>query len=68
MVIKFQDLKKKSIDQLKAELLVIREEQFKLRMKHRTGQLNETDQLSKLRKNIAQIKTLINENNEGTKI
>ncbi len=68
MVIKFQDLKKKSIDQLKAELLVTREEQFKLRMKHRTGQLNETDQLSKLRKNIAQIKTLINENNKGTKI
>ena len=30
-------------------------------MKHRTGQLNETSELKKVRKKIAQIKTVINE-------
>jgi ribosomal protein L29 len=32
-----------------------------LRIKHKTGQLNETSELLKVRKNIARIKTVINE-------
>ena len=56
-----QDLRKKNLEQLDAELLVTREEQFNLRIKHKTGQLNETNQLGSARKKIARIKTLMNE-------
>ena len=55
------DLRKKNIDQLNAELISARESQFALRIKHKTGQLNETSDLMKVRKKIAQIKTVINE-------
>ena len=56
-----QDLRKKNLEQLDAELLATREEQFNLRIKHKTGQLNETNQLGSARKKIARIKTLMNE-------
>ena len=49
-----QDLRKKDIKALKSLVLEIRENQFKNRMKHKTGQLSD-------RKKIAQIKTIINE-------
>ena len=55
------DLRKKNMQQLDAELLTARESQFGLRIKHKTGQLNETSDLMKVRKKIAQIKTVINE-------
>lgn len=55
------DLRKKNLEQLNAELIVVREEQFGLRIKHKTGQLNETSDLKKIRKKVALIKTLINE-------
>ena len=56
------DLRKKKIDQLNAELISAREAQFSLKIKHKTGQLNETSDLEKVRKKIALIKTLINQN------
>ena len=43
------DLRKKNIEQLNAELLSARETQFGLRIKHKTGQLNEVSDLKKLR-------------------
>ena len=55
------DLRKKNLEKLDAELVSARESQFGLRIKHRTGQLNETSELKKVRKKIAQIKTVINE-------
>jgi len=55
------DLRKKSFEQLSAELMSAREIQFGLRIKHKTGQLNEVSDLVKVRKKIAVIKTLINE-------
>jgi len=56
-----QELRKKNFDQLNAELVATRQEQFNLRIKHKTGQLNETNQLTIARKKIAKIKTLMNE-------
>ena len=56
-----QELRKKNIDKLNAELVATRQEQFNLRIKHKTGQLNETNQLTIARKKIAKIKTLMNE-------
>jgi large subunit ribosomal protein L29 len=55
------DLRKKNLEQLSAELISARESQFGLRIKHKTGQLNETSELRKVRKKIAMIKTIINE-------
>ena len=57
------DLRKKNLEQLNAELLSARESQFGLRIKHKTGQLNETSELRKIRKKIAMIKTISNEVN-----
>ena len=61
------DLRKKNLEQLNAELLSARESQFGLRIKHKTGQLNETSELRKIRKKIAMIKTIINEVNSKDK-
>ena len=55
------DLRKKNIEQLNAEVISERESQFSLRIKHKTGQLNETSELKKVRRKIAMIKTVINE-------
>ena len=58
---KVSSLRKKNVEQLSAELMSARETQFGLRIKHKTGQLNEVSDLVKVRKKIAVIKTLINE-------
>ena len=55
------DLRKKSLEQLNAELISARESQFGLRIKHKTGQLNETSDLVKAKRKIALIKTVMNE-------
>jgi len=55
------DLRKKSENELAEELLGLRKEQFNLRMQRATGQLSRPDQFSKVRKNIARIKTLLRE-------
>ena len=49
-----QDLRKKDIKALKSLVLEIRENQFKNRMKHKTGQLTESHLLTIDRKKIAQ--------------
>ena len=56
-----QDLRKKDVKALESLVLEIRENKFKNRMKHKTGQLNESHMLTIDRKKIAQIKTIINE-------
>jgi len=58
---KLNDLRKKSETELAEELLGLRKEQFNLRMQKATGQLSRPDQFSKVRKNIARIKTLLGE-------
>ena len=55
------DLRKKNVDQLGAELIVARKEQFDLRIKHKTGQLKETNQITLVRKKIPKINTIMNE-------
>lgn len=58
---KASDLKTKTVQQLKTELLELRREQFNLRMQHATGQLQKTDQVARVRKNIARVKTVLNQ-------
>ncbi len=56
---KASELKQKSRSELQDELLVLRKEQFNLRMQQATGQLARPDQFNKVRKNIARVKTVI---------
>ena len=56
---KASELKQKSRSELQDELLVLRKEQFNLRMQQATGQLAGPDQFNKVRKNIARVKTVI---------
>ncbi len=55
------DLRRKSSDELKLELDALLREQFNLRMQKGTGQLSRPDQIRKVRRDIARIKTVLNE-------
>jgi large subunit ribosomal protein L29 len=55
------ELRKKSVDELRKELLGLLRERFNLRMQRGTGQLSRPDQMGKVRKDIARINTVINE-------
>ena len=54
---KKEDLKGKSAEELKKMLLEMRKEQFNLRFQHSGGQLANTAQMRKLRRDIARVKT-----------
>ena len=56
---KATELKEKSEEELNAELINLLREQFNLRMQHSTGQLEKTDQLRTVRRNIARVKTIL---------
>jgi len=58
---KASELRDKDMKALEAELLEQRKEQFNLRMQQATGQLARPDQVMRVRRTIAQIKTVINE-------
>lgn len=56
-----RELRDLSAEELAVKEKEFREEEFKLRFKHATGQLEKTDRLRKLRKDIARVKTIIRE-------
>ncbi len=56
-----KELREKDVDGLKEELLEKRKEQFNLRMQSATGQLSRPDLMRKARRDIARIKTVLNE-------
>jgi large subunit ribosomal protein L29 len=58
---KATDLRAKSVDELNAELIELRRAQFSLRMQLATQQLNKVDQLGKVRKDVARVKTVLAE-------
>jgi large subunit ribosomal protein L29 len=55
------DLRSKSKTELSDELLALRREQFNLRMQQATGQLSRPHQHKRVRKDIARVKTIMNE-------
>ena len=65
-----EDLKNKTHEELSKELLDLRKEQFNLRMQLATGQMTRVHQFKVNRKNIARVKTLINQKSaiKGVKI
>ncbi|CAL4325222.1 50S ribosomal protein L29 [Buchnera aphidicola (Eriosoma grossulariae)] len=57
------ELKKKTLLELKIELLDLFREQFNLKIQLSAGKLQKYHLLRNVRRNIAQVKTLISENN-----
>ena len=58
---KAEDLRSKSADELSEELLDLRREQFNLRMQHATGELNQNHEHGRVKRDIARVKTVLNE-------
>jgi large subunit ribosomal protein L29 len=56
---KAKDLRAKAPKDLGEELLKLRREQFNLRMARATGQAAKPDQFTKVRRNIARVKTVM---------
>lgn len=64
---KASELQNKSVEDLNNQLLQLRKDQLKLRMQQSTGQLGQPHLIRETRRDIARIKTLLNQkagNNE----
>lgn len=58
---KAQDLRDKTPDQLREELESLKKEAFNLRFQAATGQLESTGRVAQVRKDVARVKTILNE-------
>jgi large subunit ribosomal protein L29 len=58
---KAADLRSKSVDELNNELIELRRAQFSQRMQLATQQLNKVDQVGKVRRDIARVRTVLAE-------
>ena len=58
---KAADVRTKTPDELQADLLNLREEQFNLRFQRATGQLEGTGRFRQVRREIARVKTIMAE-------
>ncbi|MBI1195963.1 MAG: 50S ribosomal protein L29 [Gammaproteobacteria bacterium] len=62
---KARELRSKTAEGLREDLNGLLREQFNLRMQRGSGQLAHTHQLRQVRRNIARVKTVLNELNKG---
>jgi len=58
---KAEDLRVKTEDELKDQLITLKKEQFNLRFQQASGQLENTARVRQVRRDIARIKTLLTE-------
>lgn len=58
---KAKELQDKSVAELQQNLIELLKEQFTLRMQKATGQLTQTHLLAEVRRNIARVKTVLND-------
>ena len=65
-MVKTKDLRTMTIDELNTKLVQDKKEQFNLRVQQSTGQLSNTSQVRKVRREIAQINTLIAERKKNS--
>jgi len=65
-MVKTKDLRAMSVDELEEKLVQNKKEQFNLRIQQSTGQLTNTAQVRKVRREIAQINTLIGERKKNS--
>ncbi|MFO5613351.1 50S ribosomal protein L29 [Klebsiella pneumoniae] len=54
-----KELRKKTVEEVNAELLNLLREQFNLRMQAASGQLQQTHLLKQVRRDVARVKTLL---------
>lgn len=62
---KATDLRGKNAEELKKELVELRKEQFNLRMQRATGQAARPSDFRRTRRDIARVKTVLNEMNRA---
>jgi large subunit ribosomal protein L29 len=55
------ELREKSVEELNTALLELLREQFNMRMQNSTGQLAQTHLLKNVRRDIARVKTILNQ-------
>jgi large subunit ribosomal protein L29 len=55
------EMREKSVDELQTSLLDLLKEQFNLRMQKSSGQLGQSHLLGQARRDIARVKTILNE-------
>jgi large subunit ribosomal protein L29 len=58
---KAADLRAKGADELEKELIELSREKFNLRMQRGTGQLANSHKMKEVRRDIARVKTILNE-------
>ncbi|GAA5112155.1 MAG: 50S ribosomal protein L29 [Alcanivorax sp.] len=58
---KASELREKSVEELQNQQLELLEQQFKQRMQLASGQLSQTHNLGKVRRDIARVKTILRE-------
>ena len=58
---KAQELKEKSPEQLRVQLLSLKKEAFNLRFQQATGQLESTARMRSVRRDVARVKTILNQ-------
>jgi len=61
------ELRNKSVEELNNELLELRRAQFSLRMQLATQQLNQVDQIGKVRRDIARVRSVLAEKARAAK-
>ena len=64
---KTAELREKTVEELNEEILALSREAFNLRMQKGTGQLTRPNEVKRVRRQIARIKTLITEKSVGEK-
>ncbi|MBM10274.1 MAG: 50S ribosomal protein L29 [Magnetovibrio sp.] len=64
---KVADVRAKSDDELKEELLSLRKETFNIRFQAASGQLENTAQMRHVRRDIARVKTVLKERKSAPK-
>ncbi len=62
---KASELRDKSLAELEEILIELRQEQFNLRMQQGIGQLSRPSEMTQARKNVARVKTIMNEQKAG---
>ena len=58
---KAQELKSKTPDELKDQLVALKKEAFNLRFQQATGQLESTARMRAVRRDVARVKTVLNQ-------
>ena len=63
---KAEDVRAQSVDELRDSLVNLRKERFNLRFQAASGQLENTARVAQVRRDIARIKTVLNERRQAS--